>query len=45
MSILQFVIDHWSQIGLAVSESLGLFGLGGFAKQLAEMLWKKKPAA
>jgi len=42
--MLAWVVAHWGQIGLLVSEILGLFGLGGVAKQIVDALWPKKPA-
>lgn len=41
MSILAFIVDHWSQIGLAVSELMGVLGAGGVLKQIIATIWKK----
>lgn len=42
---MAWIIAHWSQLGLLVSELLGLFGLGGVAKSIVDALWPKKDAS
>lgn len=40
---MQWLVAHWAEVALIVSEILGLAGLGGFANVLKEIAVKAKP--